>query len=200
MEKKELRAKNYARVIDEHDNPFLVIFFGHDVPHTLNFLVRWYNPKGRLVKSYYWSLKKAFYYYDQFIVEYLDYGKPLDVGEWFITITAYEQILEPNVYKEEDILVRFRFLVLPFDHAKQILDNDFMQILDKHQQLSIMLERSEFYNYWLVDSICTKENIYLTKGSSVKTCRSSYWSTYYPDPKSDLLSSLTLELNQREKI
>lgn len=46
MDPKELRAKNYARIIDQNSNPFLIIHFTNYFDKDINFVTKWFDPDG----------------------------------------------------------------------------------------------------------------------------------------------------------
>ena len=58
-------------------------------------------------------------------------------------------------------------------------------------------------NFWTFDSICLHKiedlnlkNTYLFD-NLFRNCSETYWSTFYPDPKSDVFSNMSIDLTER---
>jgi hypothetical protein len=66
-------------------------------------------------------------------------------------------------------LLSFKFLVLP--DKNEILSEKWLNYLGE---------------FWLFDSVCDEND-----------CKNIFWSTFYPDPKSDLNESLTINVKNR---
>ena len=124
----------------------------------------------------------GYYRHYHFLVEHLDLRRPLEPGIWTVVVSAFELILEPNITKHEDIFVRYEFVVLPILETKNLMEDPAINQIEKHEILSYILNKLNFYKYWSAVSICFKNNL------DKKSCRNSYWSTFYPDPKSDLFT------------
>ena len=152
---------------------------------------------GKLIRNRFWSLLAGYYRFDQFIVEFLEYGKPLEPGVWTVLISAFDLLLEKNIHKEEDILVKYKFVVLPFHEPKKIIDNHHINTIDKHNNLLSVLKSADFYKFWSLDSACIQNANVFKRNSVVISCKNAYWSTFYTDPKSDLISKVSIDLNDR---
>ena len=112
-------------------------------------------------------------------------------------ISAFDLLLEKNIHKEEDILVKYKFVVLPLHEPKKIIDNHHINTIDKHNNLLSVLKSADFYKFWSLDSACIQNANVFKRNSVVISCKNAYWSTFYTDPKSDLISKVSIDLNDR---
>ena len=124
----------------------------------------------------------GYYRHDQFLVEHLDLRRPLGPGIWTIEISAFDLILEPNITKQEEIFIRYEFVVLPISEIKNLMEDPRINQEEKIEIFTNILNKLNFYKYWSAESVCFKNNM------AKKSCQNSFWSTFYPDPKSDLFS------------
>lgn len=158
----ELQSSNYPQTITQHESVSLVLHFTHTIDE-FSFKTIWLNPHDKIVKTKYWTLNASYNRNGQFIHESIA-RRLLIPGQWKILVLTVDQVDE-NV-ENGDILLAYEFIVMP-------------ENLDK-----IRLVSEKLSAIWRLDSICNRNDKEL---SGVQRCEDTYWSTLYPDPKSDLI-------------
>ncbi len=170
---REMRLNNYANLIDENDRPVLVINFVDNYDKDLIFYIQWFNPEGKLVDESFWNLKSGVYYYGQYVYLYLNrkIELPLNLGTWSLRISfksfydKREKYVFYNYIESNDVLINYKFNIMA---SKKTTEN---------------VDLNDLFKFWSLSSICVNEEI----DSDMNLCnKDSYWSSFYPDPKSNI--------------
>jgi hypothetical protein len=103
-------------------------------------------------------------------------------GEWTLKIS----LAEVNPHMKHTILTR-RFLILP-EYNNELAPLDYMSDIAKFWDFEVICLRS-------VQNFNSESTFLFNKLFSV--CEKSHWSTYYPDPKSDVWQSLFINTENR---
>lgn len=181
FEQKERQFSNYANIMDVNSNPIVAMEFDPiNVP--IEFSLKWIDPLGSLIKEKHIKLNSS--EKNQLLVHSLEQSGNLTLkkfpGEWKLEIRMHDEANEFSV-------VLVKFLILP-----KVIDN-----------FSIWTSKIEIF--WHYDSLCVNqfgseldENKSFLKNHIFHECKEfSYWSSYYPDPKSDVYSNLEINFSDR---
>lgn len=92
---------------------------------------------------------------------------PLESGIWKTTVRLDEE------YHDEMVLHEQEYLILPLENS----------ISDRNEQLYL----AKLKQFWTFKSMCFNAVVGIdeTVSNQRKECKRSYWSTNYPDPKSE---------------
>jgi hypothetical protein len=168
---REMRCNNYAGLFDEHARPTLVINFRKSIPKNITFYTQWFDPDGRIVDENFWIMTAGYYNYGQFIFQSFN-NKSMKPGVWNLKISFnsyYDKRFKYNHYNyiaNNDILMIYKFNVLPFKI--------------RHDNINL----NNLFKFWTFDSICVEGD---SNDETIKICsKHAVWSSYYPDPKSDI--------------
>lgn len=180
FEQKERHFSNYANIMDIDDNPLVSMEFD-PINQPIEFCIKWIDPLGNLAKEKKVKINSS--KKNQVMVHSFqkseDFSQLKSTGEWKLDI--YIQ----NV--SEYLVLSVKFLILP-----KFIEN-----------YSVWISLVE--NFWQFESFCFNKiestinfNDSILKRHIFKECaESSYWSSYYPDPKSDIFSNLQINLSDR---
>ncbi len=145
--------------------------------------------KGKIKKTSNWNLKPGYYSDGQFIYEYLNENQSLETGTWKINIyiKKFNRINKFLFEQKEIVIIEYKFIVVPsqnrlqfeFFKNNQNITNDY---LDKYNYKKYF-QLTEICTYFINNSYENKINV---SRNNFLNCSETYWSTYYPDPKSNL--------------
>lgn len=184
---KDRRFFNYISLMNQNTNPCLLMEFDPLTTDLEPFYIRWYDPNDQLVKETKVGLGKSdknqqvlnTFFKKEEPNKYLN-----QTGLWHIKIFLFDK--ETSIFK-------IKFLILPNKNPFSV-END-SSIMKKWFNL--------IKNFWTFDSICLHKiedlnlkNTYLFD-NLFRNCSETYWSTFYPDPKSDVFSNMSIDLTER---
>jgi len=171
---KERIFNNYANIIDQNTNPTLLMEFD-PIEISLEFKINWYDSGNILVKNV--SLKLNNNTNNQILLN--SFFKPKDPDQ---VLKSYG-VWRIEIIQDQVTVLSLKFFVLPINisHNKEILDN-ILNILNFNSICVYSYENFELKNTYLFNQL-------------FQNCHdSAYWSSYYPDPKSE---GLTVDSNNR---
>jgi hypothetical protein len=115
--------------------------------------------------------KDVKYFKSKLYVENKEEKKVIPAGLWSVKICSGE------AYSDENVIHTHTFLILP--ERDELIANEYHQREEDDEEFLI----EHFDKYWQFNSICSFNTIHY---GEVKKCENTYWSTFYPDPKSSL--------------
>lgn len=180
FEQKERHFSNYANIMDVDDNPLVSMEFD-PINEPIEFCIKWIDPLGILVKEKRVKLNSS--KKSQLLVHSFqkteNFSQLKSPGEWKLDI--YIQNIS------EYLVLSIQFLIFP-----KFIENYLIWIP--------IIE-----NFWQFESFCFNRNestinfnnSFLHRHIFNDCVESSHWSSYYPDPKSDIFSNLKINLSNR---
>lgn len=178
---KERKFSNYANIIDQNSNPTILMEFDPIEP-SLEFKINWYDSENILVKETSVNLNESSN--NQIILNsFFKAKEPIKVlksyGVWKIEIV-----------QDQISILSLKFLVLPANNSKS------------NEEMFELYEKLQYF--WNFNSLCVDtfesselKNNFLFNELFQNCQKSAHWSTYYPDPKSDLKLSLFVDSKNR---
>jgi hypothetical protein len=184
---KDRRFFNYISIMNQNSNPCLLMEFDPLSNELEPFYIRWYSPNEQLVKETKVKLGNSDKH--QQVLNTLfkkeDQNKFInETGLWNIRIYLFDK---------ETSIIKLKFLILPNKNPFS-LENDISFIKKWSNLLKV---------FWTFDSLCLYKIEDLNLRSTFlfdnlfKNCSETYWSTFYPDPKSDVSSNISIDLRER---
>lgn len=156
---------NYALITETFEKGALVIRF-QPMAVDIHVHVIWINPYGETVSRYRWHAEHVNFAHGPYLIENFSEDRLNVHGLWKIQILKVEGINDS--VENDDILVEYDLFVLPANNHD---DNNKFE-----------LKSTQFNDkFWEFEAICGVNS----------DCAMYYWSTFYPDPKSDLKSITT---------
>ncbi|CAF0815289.1 unnamed protein product [Brachionus calyciflorus] len=182
FDQKERKFSNYANVMSVNSNPILQMEFD-PISEPLEFIIAWFDPNDIELKQT--KVKFNTSEKNQLMLHSLqkmdNFTQLNKSGIWKIEI--YLQGMEKN------LILSIRFLVVPKENFQDLDLRIWIPIID---------------NFWQFNSICFFKGENLKNKNSIlfdnlfKSCKKeSFWSSYYPDPKSDIYENLEIDLIHR---
>lgn len=152
---------NYALITEVFEKGALVIRF-KETAVDIHVHVIWINPYGKIVSRRRWRAKHVKFGHGPYLIEHFSEDRLSVHGLWKIQIVKVEGI--DDSVESDDILVEYDFFVSP---------------VCGHEGNTYELKSTAFENkFWTFEATCYSNS----------DCGMRYWSTFYPDPKSDLQS------------
>lgn len=120
-----------------------------------------------------------------------------NAGVWRVDIGILKYHDSPT--NSSETILSKTFLVLPNNNKAKAENATTQVVKDDSDDVNESLIRM----FWSMSNFCIKSSVnFKLKNTFLfdelfKQCKDAYWSTYYPDPKSDVKSNLGLDLKQR---
>jgi hypothetical protein len=195
---REKRLDNFFNVLDQNSNPTVHIEI--DVlDKPLEFFIMFKDPNGKIIII---KRKYIFLIKNNFILDKLVKESVIKLNASQVTQTIVYLLFKPNHVHFVNQTGIWKVHLGSTLNKEILISRKFLVLLSNNSLVTDQI-RNEINEFWELDSLCVrsvenlKANYSILFNDLFKRCDQSYWSTYYPDQKSDLYQSLNVDFLHR---
>ena len=160
-DQKEQLSRNYLKIFDQYSDLVLIYDFYHTMTPISYFKVILLDPEGYNMQTFYINSTKNSFFELQLV-------KPLKIGKWVMQ-------LYQNSSENQQLLVQEKFLIFSANFLNPKI-SDWSQIEEFYEIFDTCI--AAYNNLSVFREFCELK--------AVNNCSQSYWSSLFPDPKSQI--------------